>query len=401
MLIELYLSRKYIIGKQTESFLSFHTLLSLLCITIAAASLFVVVSVMDGFGEQIKSRILAMGSHIQILAFRGDSNYDDVIAKIKSAKNISGVAPMIVGEAIKIHGGEINLISLHGIDSMLEEDVSSVSRFIISGESVLDRGQIIIGNELARYYGLNVGDLFSLQNPHNGKLARFSIAGIFHSGMYAIDRNSSFISLKEAQYFYGMGNKISGYKIMLNDEYMAAHTKQELSTVLGPRYDLHTWIELNKSLLGAIKIERKIMVIIMSILILIAGLNISSTLTMVVLTKKREIGIMMSMGFANNQIRNIFLIYGAAIGISGCFIGIIIGYLTALNINTISGFLEYATGMNVLPNDIFYFDTIPIQIRASNAISIAVFSFFTSLIASYYPAFRASRLSPVEVLKSD
>lgn len=399
--LEFWLSSKYILGKKQELFISFTSIFSILSVFIGIAILILVMSVMNGFSLELKKRLIGLGADIQITKFGDEKNYYFMQKEFRKNKNIAQIAPFIRKQLVFSYGSENYLITLDAINPQSEKLATNLSTYLIKGNLNLKDNGIIIGKEFAHYFGYQVGDFVYFTNPNTKKGLAFKIQGIFYTGAYIYDLNLAYIDLKFAQKIFGMPKTISGYKIKLFDEDKANLTKMDLLKKLNIRYDVNTWLDLNKSLITAMQIERRIMFIILSALLLLAGFNIATTLMMKVMEKKKDIGVLKSLGFTNQAIKRIFLYQGLILAFIGIILGLITGFLLAININFIMDIVEKITGFKIILSDAYYLTKIPVHFNYYNIFLTVLFCFLISLIAAYYPALKASKLEPIEVLKDE
>ena len=400
-ILEFWLSSKYIFGKKQEAFISFTSIFSILSVLIGVAILILVMSVMNGFSIELRNRLIGLGAHIQITKFGDEKNYYLIKKNFLENKNIAQVAPFVRKQLMFSYGTENYLITLDGINPESEKKATNLAAYLIKGKINLKNNGIIIGKEFARYFGYQLGDSVYFTNPTTKKKIAFKIQGIFYTGAYIYDLNLAYIDLKFAQKIFGMPNTISGYKIKLFNEDKANFTKQDLLKKLNIRYDVNTWLDLNKSLISAMQIERKIMFIILSLLLLLAGFNISTTLMMKVMEKKKDIGVLKSLGFSNKAIKRIFIYQGLILSLAGIFLGLITGFILTLNINFIMDIVEKITGFKIILSDAYYLAEIPVYFNYYNILLTVLFCFLIAVIAAYYPALKASKLEPIEVLKDE
>ena len=399
--IELLISLRYIFPKKRNLFIFYNTIFAVLSVALAVCSLIVVTSIMDGFGKEIKDRIIGIGAHVQIQKFLGEETPEKTSALLSSQPFIKHISPFIYGNAINYYAGDTYLFSMYGVDQDKERDIINLQKYLISGQFSLKKKGIVIGKELANSYSIKIGDKITLFSPTTKGFTTFKIRGIFYSGMYLYDRNLLFIDIKDADEFFHMQGRITGFKINAKNEFQVNQIKAKLRTLLGVKYDISSWMDQNRGLISALRIERNVMFIILLVMVILAGFNISSTLIMIALSKKKEIGILQSLGFSYKRIQFIFIIQGLILCLFGLIAGIICGVLMALNINIITNVFEYFTGAQLFPKDIYYFDKIPVTIDINNILLIVMFALLISLIAAYYPSLKASRLSAVEALKNE
>jgi lipoprotein-releasing system permease protein len=266
---------------------------------------------------------------------------------------------------------------------------------------------VVIGSELARNIGAGVGNEINVISPMARaagmgavpRMASFKIAGIFSTGMYEYDSSLAFISIENAQKFFKLGDTVTGVEIKISDIYRAEEVGITIERALGEAYWARTWSEMNRNLFSALKLERVAMFIILMLIIIVAALNIISTLIMVVMEKGKDIAILKSMGATKAGIMKIFMIEGSVIGIVGTFLGTVLGLLAALNLEKVVGFFEWLFEFKVLPPSVYYIDRLPSKVEPTVIVLIVLVSLGISFLATIYPSWRASRFDPVEGLR--
>lgn len=389
---EFFIGIRYLLAKKREKFIPIVTLFSIAGVSVGVATLIITLSVMGGFERDLKEKILGMNAHLYIIEGMGSKlkNYSTIIEKIKKIDNrIIGVAPIITSQAIITSEYGNAGIVLKGIDPKLEHRVSKLKEYTKQGSFEISNNEILLGKELSKKLGVTLGEkitLFTSQTPQ-----QLIIKGIFESGMYEYDDSFAFISLKKAQKILGLENTVSSIAVKINDVYQTPKIAQKINNTLGYPYWVRTWQEMNKNLFSALKLEKTVMFIILSMIILVAGFNIASSLIMRVMKKTKEIGILRTMGADSLSIQAIFLLQGAIIGIVGTIIGVLGG------IGLCKLLAEYQ--IIKLPSDIYYLSSIPVNMRWSDVGIISMSAIILTLVSSIYPARYASSLKPIEALR--
>ena len=316
------------------------------------------------------------------------------------------------------YGGNAAGVVVRGVDPVREAGVSDLEKNLVQGSlEMLGRPEkssgksrrdgIILGKELARRLGVQHDDTVSMVAPASRvtpmglipKIKLFKVVGFFESGMFEYDSNLAFISISSAQKFFSMKGKVSGIEIQVEDIEQADQVAAEIQHSLGFPYYARDWMQMNKNLFSALRLEKIVMFIILILIILVAAFNIVSTLFMVVMEKNKEIAILKSMGASRSSIMKIFSYQGLIIGIIGTGVGCIGGFTVVPNLNEIVGFIETLFGITAFPSDVYYLDKLPSEIQYFDSFLIVVFSIVICFLASLYPAWRASRLDPVEGLR--
>ncbi|VAW36832.1 Lipoprotein releasing system transmembrane protein LolC/LolE [hydrothermal vent metagenome] len=422
MSYEWFVGLRYLKAKKKATFVSVITIISILGITVGVTALIVVLSVMTGFEEDLKSKILGINAHIVVTELGGSmSDYRVISSKIKKNKDVTGASPFIYRQAmLSAKGGVVGVI-VRGLDPASVAEATQLPSHIKSGslkglepgfKEAAEKGElpgIILGSELARRLGLWTGDELNVVAPMSNaggalgastpRMARFQVAGIFELGMYEYDTNLAFVSIGNAQSFFRMGDSVTGIEVKVKDAYRADKIKKELQKNLGLLYPVRSWQDMNKNLFSALKLEKVAMFIILLLIIMVAALNIISTLIMVVMQKGKEIAILKSLGATSGGIMKIFMIEGVIIGLVGTLLGTLIGVGTALNIEGIVGLIERTFNFKILPPSVYYIDRFPSKVEPEVVIIIVAVSLAISFLATIYPSWKASRSDPVEGLR--
>lgn len=406
---ELFISLRYLNSKRREKFVPFITLCSLLGIAISVLTLIVVIGVMGGFERDLKTKMISMNSPLTIenSMDAGIQQYNRIIAEVETIEHVTAAAPFVIGEALlRVASGTKGII-LKGIDFHKENRVSNLEKFLKKGEYQITEKEVLIGQELAYRYALGVNDVVILNLPMRSATSfgliprelKCTVKGIFSSGLYDFDMNFVYMPLETYQKFLGGLDTVSGISVGLDDFDRAFVVKDKIRAKIGYPFYPRTWFERNENLFRAIRTEKVVMFIILVIAIVIAAFNISSTLVMTVMEKTRDIGIFKSLGATRLSIMKIFIFQGVMVGIIGTVIGVVSGHALLDNLEPVADFITKMSGFEVFPKDIYLFDKIPAYISTKDTMIIAVSSVVISVIASVYPAWKASILKPVEALR--
>jgi lipoprotein-releasing system permease protein len=420
---ELLLALRYLRPRRT--FVSIITLISIIGVALGVAVLIIVISVMSGFGHDLRQQILGFNAPLVIRGAdeRPINNYEELMRVVSSNKNVSGIAPFVLGpvlletEATNGSGQYFATPMMRGVDVTAEGSVSVLPQKILPGGSFDLSGQtIIVGSVFAEQYGLNVGDRVSIYSPdelrkmadelQHGKTNQeavlpedYTVSGIFDVGYYEYDADFIGTSLENAQDLYDLEDSAHGLSVKIRDPFQAAEVKQELEDVLGPEYAITTWEEQNSALLGAVAVEKNMMFYLLFFIVLVAALCILSAQITFVVQKTREIGMLKAIGADNLQISGIFLGQSAIIGVFGVAAGLAIGILALTYRNEFLHLMNHMTGFELFPAKIYGFGELPAIISPHDVAVICVSSFIICILGGVLPAIRAGRLKPVEALR--
>ena len=389
------LAYRYLKSRRKEKFISLISVISIVGIVIGVMTLIIVISVMDGFDHTLRDKIISINSHIIVLKY-GDNikNYNKVISEIRNIQHIKDAEPFIYKQAMLSNQGIVSGVVVRGIFPD-----SKILKKVLKKGKLKDKNSIVVGSELAKNLGIVVGEKINMISPFGRltpmgvipKMKKFTVTGIFQSGMYDYDSSLAFVSIKEAQKFFNMSNKVTGIEIFVDDIYRVKDIANKIKIKLKYPYWTRTWMEMNKNLFSAMKLERITMFIILTLIILVAAFNIASTLIMIILEKNRDIAILKSIGAKKRDIMDIFMIKGLIIGITGSVIGTFLGCIIC--------FFFFFYHFIHLPKDVYYITTLPVDMNLFYITIIFICSIFLSFLATVYPAIQASKLKPVEVLR--
>ncbi|MBN1526712.1 MAG: lipoprotein-releasing ABC transporter permease subunit [Candidatus Omnitrophica bacterium] len=388
---QLFVSSRYLTAKPKERFISLISAISILGVAVGVAALIVVIAVMSGFDNDLKDKIIGTNSHIVVEADYGMPPAEDMIADIIATPHVKDASFFLTGQALIRKEGNITGIIVKGIVPEREARVTGIAGYVKEGSLEFGKDGIVVGSELARKLDIGVGDSISVVSPALPKGMDFTVRGIFNSGMYDYDMNLAYIGLAKAQELFGVKGLASGVSVRADDAFNVASVRRSLQMKLGAPFAVRTWMDLNKNLLAALKLEKTVMFLILTLIVLVACFNIASTLIMIVLEKTRDIGILKAIGASNGHIMGIFALQGAMIGFLGTAAGTGIGLFLCWLLKTYR-FIS-------LPKDIYYIDKLPVNLQLHEVMTIIIASLAISLIATLYPSHRASRLDPVEALR--
>lgn len=412
---ELFVSLRYLKAKRKQTFISVITIISILGVMLGVMALIVVLAVMNGFEHELREKILGTNAHILLLRYGGGiEDYYDVIKKVEGVPGVRAAAPFIYSQVMLSSKGGVAGAVLRGIDPSSEGKVSSLPQNIKEGSiSSLNRDKtgglpgIILGRELAKNLGAFLDDPVTVISPLGDvgplgmtpRVKKFQVTGIFESGMFDYDSTLAYISLASAQRFLRLGDVATAIEIKVKDIYEARAIAERVERELGFPYRTRDWMEMNRNLFSALRMEKRVMFILLSLIIGVAAFNIICTLIMVVMEKNRDIAILKSMGAKRSSIMKVFVFEGLIVGIVGTFLGSVLGLLIALNMEGISNFVERMFGFKILPGDVYYISQLPSRVDSLDVIIVICVALGISLLATIYPAWKASSLDPAEALR--
>lgn len=400
---ELWIALRYLKARRRELFISLITWISVGGVALGVTALVVVLSVMTGFEEDLRDKILGTNAHAVVYAMGGTvHDYEKVIETVDGVKGVTGATPFAVSQVMLMAGGNVQGAVFRGIDIGSAGRATEIERFLVQGRLEDLDGPvpgILVGREMARNLGLFIGDPVQVVSPAGNptplgvvpRMRAFRVAGIFASGMYEYDTTFVFVSLTAAQDFLRLGDAATGIEVRVDDIYDAGRIARAIDARLGPGYWTRDWMEMNRNLFSALKLEKTAMFVILALIVLVAAFNITSTLIMVVLEKAREVGILKSMGATNRSVRRIFVLEGLVIGSLGTVLGLGGGWVLCALLKRYK-FIE-------LPRDVYYIDTLPVVMKPELFLLIGVCAVALCLLATLYPSWQASRLDPVETLR--
>jgi lipoprotein-releasing system permease protein len=398
-------------GSGRNGFVSFIAFTSMAGIALGVAALIVVLSVMNGFQDELRNRILSVASHIEVRAISGNMEHWQTIARVAAANpRVKAGAPYVLGQAM-LSAGDANRGALvRGVDPALEDTVADIGTHMRSGSlAALMPGEfgIVLGSELARALGVRTGDSVVVIVPQGtvtpaGALPRvksFHVVGIFEVGMFEFDNGLALIQLADAQKLYRMGDAVSGVRLKLDDLFAAPRVAEELMATEPIDTEVRDWTMSHANFFRAVAIEKRVMFIILTLIVAVAAFNIVSAQVMVVTDKQSDIAILRTMGASPRSILTIFIIQGALIGFAGTLIGIVGGVALALNIGTVVPAIERTFGIQFLDKSVYYISELPSDLQRGDITLIAVIALALALLATLYPSWRAAKVNPAEALR--
>ena len=407
---EWMLCKRYLRARRKEGFISVIAGFSFLGIMLGVATLIIVMSVMNGFRTELLSKVLGFNGHISVISLEGSlQDFDAVAKRVRSVKGIKSVVPMVEGQAL-ISGQRGNsgvlvrgfrkddVVTLNGIGDSLR--AGSLKYFAT-------KDGVLIGSRLANKLGVTVGGKVTLISPRGNvtpfgvtpRIKSYPVAAIYHIGMSEYDAGFVFMPLQEAQLYFNKGTGVSALDVRLDDPDAAQKVREAIIKVVDSQVHITTWQEVNSSFFNALQVERNVMFLILTLIVLVAALNIVSGLIMLVKDKSSDIAILRTMGATRGAIMRIFFITGAAIGVTGTLAGFAMGTLFCLNIENIRQLLSRLSGTELFSPEIYYLSRLPAEVDPTEVATVVIMALTLSFLATLYPSWRAARIDPVEALR--
>lgn len=436
MKFESFIAFRYLKSKRHSKFISFITMVSFLGITIGMMTLITVLSVMNGMQANIKDKIINVGYHIYLTSYSGTDylqNYKPILSMINKKYPEVFATPFFKGQVlVKTSAQRLLAVDLHGVDPLIYKKDKSLKKTITmeKGHFSFSKNSVVIGTELAKFLGVSVGDTIDIISPEGKKskylktfmptMKKYTVRGLFKSGYYEYDLKLIFVSLSSAQQLFDRPNKIWGIGIKMPNFFQADNEAMRIKKDLNYKYQVFSWHRLNHNLFVALKNEKTMLSFIVFLIILVAAFNIASSLIMMVMEKKKDIGILMAIGAKKSQIKRIFLMNGLLIGFLGTLFGTLLGLLLSYNLDAIFQIIEkivnflihlyYITigihfyileplPFHILAKDVYYFDKLPILINYHDILWLAAGSILVTFIFSIIPTAQISKMDPVEAIR--
>lgn len=410
--VSLMVGMRYSRAKRRNGFISFISATSMIGIALGVWVLITVISIMNGFGNELRGRILDVAPHVSITGNGGWlSDWQSVTPVLDTRSDIEGYAPYIYSQSLLSNTNRVSGAEIRGIDPTLESAVSVVPEHMTEGdfsELSAKKYRIVLGEGLAYTLGANIGDKITLMSPQGQsspaglipRLRRFTVVGTFAGvGPDGYDSKLAYIHIGDAAKLFKAKKKVSGLRVTMKDAYEARQVAAELSADLGFRYYVDNWTRQHTNYFRALEVERRMTFIVLFLIVAVAAFNIVSTLVMVVTDKRADIAILRTLGLSPNGVMGIFFVQGITSGLLGTVIGAIAGVLTALNITSIIQFIEGLVGYQLFPADVYIITDFPAELRWNDVWTIVSASLILSMLATLYPSWRASKTQPAEALR--
>lgn len=408
--VELFVGLRYLRAKRRTRFVSFITLISLLGISLGVAALIVILSVMNGFEGELRGRLLSMSAHGSVSAANGRTeDWEPLLEQVSSEPGVKAAAPFIQMEGMIQSGRELFAVMVHGVEPAHESELSGDMINMVEGSfDVLRPGErsIILGRMLAYDLGVHLGDSVILLVPKpvgdgtlEPVLERFVARGVFEAGLQDHDGVLALVHADDVAAIMGFGSSVSSIRFRANDVMAAPGIAQSLQAKLGDSYSSSDWTVENGSYFRAIRLEKMMMSLILSLIIGVAAFNIVASLVMVVTDKTTDIAVLRTLGMGPGGVVKVFFVQGAVIGWAGVAIGVILGVVLAINVPTLVPVLEQFFGFQIMPGDVYYVTDIPSELESQDVIVISISAFVLTSLATLYPARRAALVNPAAALR--
>ena len=407
--VERMVAFRYLRARRQEGFISVIAIFSLLGIALGVATLIVTMAVMNGFRAELLGRILGFNGHMNIYAVQGPlTNYDALATQVKKLEGIVSVRPIIEGQVMATAGSQASGALVRG---MTAADLAAQPLIAnhLSADALADfkDNNVVIGSRLAQRLGLQPGGSITFISPQGTatvfgtvpRIKTYHIAGTFEVGMYEFDNSVVFMPMEAAQTFFNLDNAVSSLEVMVADPDNIRVYDREVFNALGGRARIYDWQQSNLSFFNAVEVERNVMFLILTLIILVAAFNIVSSMIMLVKDKSRDIAILRTMGATRAMILRIFILAGASVGIVGTFAGFVLGVEFAAHIEQIRRFIQSIIGTDLFAAEIYFLTQIPARIDPYEVGTVLAMAFGLSFLATIYPSWRAARLDPVEALR--
>jgi lipoprotein-releasing system permease protein len=401
---------RYLRARRREGFISVIAGFSLLGIMLGVATLIIVMSVMNGFREELLSRILGVGGHITINSAVGPlKDYDAVVGRVRQVPGVVSASPLVEGQVLLTYRGNASGAVVRGVSAQDLARENLIAKNIKEGSFADFKGTdtVLIGTRMAQRYGIFVGDTLTLLSPKGNVTAfgtvprtrSFKVVGVFEVGMFEYDSHFIYMPIEAAQSFFQMEGAVSAIEVRLDNPDAAPSLRGPIALAAATPVRVGDWQQANSSFFTAIQVERNVMFLILTLIIVVAAFNVISGLIMLVKDKGRDIAILRTMGATRGMVMRIFLLAGASVGFVGTVLGFGLGLVFCINIEHIRQLIQKLTGTELFSPEIYFLSQLPAKIDAHEVATVVIMSFALSFLATLYPSWRAARLDPVEALR--
>ncbi len=407
---EWMLALRYLRARRKEGFISVIAGFSFIGIMLGVATLIIVMAVMNGFRNELFDKILGLNGHMLVRPVGGEfKNYDEVAKRLRAVEQVQKAIPLVEGQVMISAEDTARGVIVRGIRENDLKNLEAVGSNIYFGtlDGFDGRRGIVLGTRLANALNVRVGDGIILVSPRGSqtpfgtapRIQRYPVAAIFEIGMSQYDETIAFLPLQQAQAFFNSPESVSALELMLDNPDAVNAVRPELASLLPPNLVMSDWRERNATFYNTLKVERNVMFLILTLIVLVAALNIISGLIMLVKDKSSSIAILRTMGASRGAVMRVFFITGASIGVVGTLAGLVLGVVVCLNIETIREFIAYATNTDLFSPDVYFLSRLPADMDPWEVVTVVVMALSLSVLATIYPSWRAARLDPVEALR--
>ena len=411
MRYETLVGLRYLRARRRNRFIGVNSLVSMIGVAVGVAVLIVVLSVVNGFQDEVRTRILGFASHVQIIgAGRQLADWRAVARAASAHPRVLAAAPFVDAPAMLFAGQAVRGALLRGVDPQAEARVADFARYMRAGSlAALKSGEygVVLGADLARALAAAPGDKVALVAPQGQtaeggivpRLAQLTVVGIFEAGFQDVDANLAVVHIADAQALYRMGEAVSGVRLKLDDAFAARQVGREILQLVPPEAYVQDWTRFNANFFRAVEITKRLMFVILVLIVLVAAVNVISTLVVMVTGKQGDIAILRTLGAAPLEVMRVFVVHGMVLGLAGTLAGVAFGALIALNIDVIVPAVERAFSVKFIAKEVYLIDALPSALRATDVLAVAGTALALSLLATLYPSWRAARTAPADALR--